>query len=88
MIVKKLQLSRKIKIVNIEDELYPEKLRKIKNPPLKLYTLGNLELLKTNTIAIIGSRSCSEKGEILARKFATELVEQGITIVSGLAKRN
>ena len=39
-------------------------------------------------LAIIGSRNCTENGKKLAQKFAQELVEQEITIVSGMASRN
>ena len=43
-------------------------------------------MLKQNCIAIIGSRSCTKNGENLAKKFASELSGQGLTIVSGMAK--
>ena len=39
-------------------------------------------------IAIIGTRKCSKNGEMLAEKFAKELVQQGLTIVSGMAERH
>lgn len=74
-----------LEIITIEDIRYPEQLKKIKNPPKQLYIEGNVELLKNNSISIIGSRSCSENGKQLARKFAKELVQQNITIVSGMA---
>ena len=35
-------------IINIENSIYPEKLKKLKNPPQILYTMGNIELLRTN----------------------------------------
>ena len=72
--------------IKIENSQYPDALRKIKNPPKQLYLEGNIELLNKNSIAIIGSRNCSENGKILAKKFAKELVEQGLTIISGMAK--
>lgn len=75
----------KLEIITIEDNRYPEQLRKIKNPPQQLYTKGNIELLKTNIISIIGSRACSENGIKLAGQFSKELVYQGITIASGMA---
>lgn len=74
-----------MEIITIEDSRYPEPLRKIKNPPKQLYTEGNIELLKTNIISIIGSRSCSENGKKLTTKFAKDLVYQGLTIASGMA---
>lgn len=72
--------------ITIENEQYPEKLKKIKNPPKELYLKGNTELLNKNIISIIGSRSCTENGKRLARKFATELSKQGLVIASGMAK--
>lgn len=69
----------------MEEDRYPVQLRNIKNPPKQLYAKGNIGLLKTNIISIIGSRVCSENGVKLARKFSKELVYQGITIASGMA---
>lgn len=75
----------KLEIITIEDDRYPQQLKKIENPPKRLYAQGNIELLKTNIISIIGSRACSENGEKLAKQFSEELVYQGITIASGMA---
>lgn len=77
-----------VKIISIVDSAYPEILKKIVNPPKQLYVEGNIGLLKTNIISIIGSRACSDNGINLAQKFSKELVYQGITIASGMAKRN
>lgn len=71
--------------ITIKDMEYPENLKKIKNPPKQLYLKGNIKLLNTPSIAIVGSRSCTQYGEKMARKFAKELVEYGITIISGMA---
>lgn len=76
----------KINIINIKDKEYPLKLKTIKKPPTNLYVIGNIELLKENSISIIGARSCSEKGKKLAEKFAFELSKQELVIVSGMAK--
>ena len=81
-----LTIDLEIVKIKIGDEIYPEQLRKIKNPPKQLYLKGNIELLKQNCIAIIGSRSCTKNGENLTKKFASELSGQGLTIVSGMAK--
>ena len=43
-------------------------------------------MLNNPIISIVGSRSCSENGKSLARKFAYELSQCGISIASGLAK--
>lgn len=70
----------------ITDSDFPENLRVIKNPPKQLYLKGDISLLKTPIVSIVGSRSCSDNGIRLANKFATELSLQNITIASGLAK--
>ena len=77
-----------MKTINYENISYPEKLKEIKNPPSMLYAEGNIELLKTNIISIIGSRVCSEKGKQITKSFVKKLVKKNITIASGLAKRN
>ncbi len=74
-----------LEIITIQDNKYPEQLRKIPNPPKQLYCEGNVELLKNNIISIIGSRECSQNGIKLAEKFTKELVYQEITIASGMA---
>lgn len=33
--------------IDIENPIYPEQLKNIKNPPKKIYAKGNIELLKT-----------------------------------------
>lgn len=72
--------------ITIENKRYPNQLRNIKNPPKQLYLEGNLELLKENIISIIGSRNCTKRGIRLAKKFASELLDQGLVIASGMAK--
>lgn len=74
-----------IEIITIEDEKYPQQLKNIKNSPQKLYAKGNMELLNSNIISIIGSRACSENGIKLTQQFTKELVYQNITIASGMA---
>ena len=68
-----------------KDDIYPNSLRKIKNPPKQLYVEGNVDLLNANIISIIGSRSCTENGIKLATKFAKGLSKQDIVIASGMA---
>ena len=76
-----------MEIITINDKDYPENLRKIKNPPKILYLEGNKKLLQSNIISIVGTRTCSENGKNITKKFVKELVKQKITIASGLAIR-
>lgn len=75
-----------IKLVNIIDEEYPENLRQIYDPPITLFCIGDVSLLKKTSIGIVGTREPSSYGKIVAERFAEELCENDITIVSGMAK--
>lgn len=72
--------------ININDEIYPSKLKNIKNAPKKLYVRGNLELIRSNSIAIVGSRECTSYGFYKAYEFAKELSKKEICVISGLAQ--
>lgn len=76
----------KIKEINIENKLYPNQLRNIKKPPQKLYLLGDEIILNKDSLSIIGSRCCTEYGAKIARKYAREIAQNGVAIVSGMAK--
>ncbi len=71
-------------LITILDKDYPEKLKNIYNPPYVLFIKGNLKLDKP-LIGMVGARKSTSYGRWAARKFARELVDWGIGIVSGLA---
>lgn len=73
-------------IIEYFNEVYPEQLRKIKNPPSRLYAIGNLELLKEFGIAVVGSRKNTQYGERMCKIFVKDLVNYNINIISGLAE--
>ncbi len=72
-------------IITLGHELYPVELAEIAQPPIILFCEGNLELLKKNKIAIVGTRHPSAQGAENAKSFAFELAKNGLTVVSGLA---
>lgn len=74
-----------MEVLEINDSKYPEMLRKIQDPPDKIYVEGNLDILNLDGIAIVGSRICTEYGRKQATKFAKELVSFGLNIISGMA---
>ena len=75
-----------IKIIQLENNLFPEKLKRIYDSPKKLYCIGNIALLNTSTIAVIGSRECTTYGRQMAKQISKELVDNNITVISGLAR--
>ena len=74
-----------INIIKIADKEYPELLKKIYDPPDELYIKGDVSALNGKCLAIVGTRTATEYGKGISRKFAKELSRYGITIVSGLA---
>ncbi|MBJ9751962.1 MULTISPECIES: DNA-processing protein DprA [Burkholderia cepacia complex] len=54
--------------------------------PLWFFYRGNLDLLASEAVAVVGTRSPSVQGEFLTRYAVSALQEVGTTIVSGLAK--
>ncbi|MFT5219905.1 MAG: DNA processing protein [Planctomycetota bacterium] len=72
-------------LVCFDDDHYPALLRQIDDCPAMLYATGNLELLPTPQLAIVGSRNCTHAAARLAYEFSAELSELGITITSGMA---
>ena len=75
----------KIEEISIDSDYYPKQLRNIYDPPLKLFIMGNKELLKKNSIAIVGSRNATEYGKKIAFQFSKDLSDRGIIVISGLA---
>lgn len=73
-------------IIEYFNEVYPEQLRKIKNPPSRLYAIGNVELLKEFGIAVVGSRKNTQYGERMCKTFVKDLVNYNINIISGMAE--
>lgn len=74
-----------VDFISINSNEYPPLLREITAPPIVLYYKGNLELLKTNCITIVGSRLSTSYGKTITETFSKDLAFNGFTIVSGLA---
>ncbi len=75
-----------IRVITIEDEEYPARLKTIFNPPILLFVQGSLaELDNEPVIAVVGTRKASSYGLRTAKRICTELVRNGMVIVSGLA---
>lgn len=78
--------TNQIQVIHIKDENYPQLLKQIYNPPKEIYVIGNKEILKEKSIAIVGCRDATEYGKKAAKYFAYKLAKKGIHIISGLAK--
>jgi len=73
--------------ITINDDIYPECLKEISDPPERLYYKGNLELLKSERmIAVVGTRNPSSYGKLCCEYMIKKMSKADITIVSGFAK--
>ena len=75
-----------VKAIVINKSDYPSSLKSIWDPPPILFLKGEILPCDDKSIAIVGSRSCTEYGKRMARKLAKGLALAGYTIVSGLAR--
>ncbi|MCH4202370.1 MAG: DNA-processing protein DprA [Bacilli bacterium] len=74
--------------ITIIDKDYPEFFRNINRPPLVLFYYGDWKITANfnQCVAIVGSRHPDEYGLSITKTITTELVNNGITVVSGLAQ--
>ncbi|WFA09776.1 DNA-processing protein DprA [Tissierella sp. Yu-01] len=77
--------NNNVNTLTIYDEDYPISLTNIYNKPAVLYTKGNYKLDRDLAIGIVGSRKATSYGKWACEKFVKELVNLGVTIISGLA---
>jgi DNA processing protein len=64
---------------------YPEPFLELKDRPRAVFAAGRLELLRSPMVAVVGTRSCTERGRAAAERIAGGLAAAGVTVVSGLA---
>ncbi len=65
---------------------FPPSLRRIPDAPTLLFALGRMELLRQDSVAIVGSRSHTRYGAGACRLFAGGLSRVGLNVVSGMAR--
>lgn len=75
-----------VKYVDIWDKSYPELLKRISDPPVVLFYRGEMKPTYRRSLAVVGTRTPSAYGKVMTAEIVRELVAQGITIVSGMAR--
>ena len=73
------------RMITPDDAGWPSGLRNIPTAPLALYLRGDIGALTEPTIAIVGTRRCSDYGRRSAWTIAEGLARAGLGIVSGMA---
>jgi DNA processing protein len=75
-----------VAIVTMDDPVYPERLKKIPDPPNYLYIKGAFLSEDANAVAIVGTRKPTHYGRTVTHRIAYELASASFTIVSGMAR--
>lgn len=75
--------SKDIRIITIEDEIYPEALKSTENPPAVFFARGNTDLLGTKLLTIGGTRRATEYTIAAETKICEELCRE-YTLVASL----
>jgi len=74
-----------VKIITILDDDYPSLLKEIYTPPAILYCRGTLPHPADFCLSVVGTRKISTYGKQVAADLVAKLVQNQITIISGLA---
>ena len=79
--------QKHLKVLTLNDEDYPQRLKECEDAPLVLYFCGTANLNTTHIINIVGTRKCSEYGREACKNFVADLKRYypDTLIVSGLA---
>ena len=79
-------MEQGIGFISLEQDEFPEKVRHIHNPPYALYYVGKLPDEKRKSVAIVGARTRSAYGGQVAEELGKALAQNGIQVISGLAR--
>ncbi len=78
--------KKDIKTVCRIDQEYPMLLDAIEYPPAVLFYKGEIKPIEDKAIAMVGTRHCTRYGESAAKHIAEGLAQNGISVVSGMAR--
>lgn len=81
------QLGKKrIQFVTIEEDNYPVSLKQIIDAPKLLYYIGRIPDSISRSVAIVGSRNCTQYGLAQAAEIAEVMARNDINVISGMAR--
>lgn len=79
-------VDKNIRVMTWDDANYPARLREIAQPPPVLYLRGDIVEADAWAVAVVGTRRVSAYGRQVAEEIARFLAQNGVTVVSGLAR--
>lgn len=78
--------QQSIHLITWDDGDYPRRLKEISQPPPLLFVKGSINVEDDWAVAVVGTRRVTPYGRQVAGEIARYLVQNGVTIVSGLAR--
>jgi DNA processing protein len=78
--------QKQIQVLTWDDAGYPRRLKEIDQPPPVLYVRGAIADQDEWAVAIVGTRRVTGYGRQVTQEIAAFLAQNGITVVSGLAR--
>jgi len=75
-----------VRLIALEDQLYPAQLKQIYDPPLVLYVRGSETVISQAGIAVVGTRHPTPYGSGMAERLGCDLAARGLVIFSGMAR--
>ncbi len=76
--------NKGINVYSFDDEMYPDRLREIYNPPSVLFVMGDISGLDdTVVISCVGTKKPSDYSVSVASRICYDLAKSGVTIASG-----
>ncbi len=77
---------KSIRIISIDSEEYPKRLRHTSYPPQILYVKGKMpEFDELVCISVVGTRKATAESKTFVRELTADLARSGVLIVSGMA---
>lgn len=79
-------VQRNISVITRHDVSYPRQLLLDPASPAVLFVVGTLSTTPVRRVGIVGTRAATQYGKHFAKKLGRELSDNGICVVSGLAR--
>ena len=86
-VMREIETAQKldIKFISDTDDCYPTALKQMKNHPPILCVRGNIETLRRESVAIVGTRHATSAGMGFVSDIANAFAEHSVSVVSGMA---
>ena len=86
-VLREIDLANRLNIrfVSDQEDLYPAALKKVKNHPPILTVRGNVDTLRRESVAIVGTRHATGVGMKFVGEIARAFAEHNVAVVSGMA---